>query len=238
VLPIKFWILIIFLFFSQVYPAFAQEPQKSEGVTSADNATLLSQILKQMEQAGTTLIDFKADFTQIKVFTQFEDKEESSGKVIYKKSKKALWEFEQPSPRKAIINNDIAWLYVPKVKQVQKINLKDKAQTESILLGFGTPEAEIRGAYDVNLLGAEKINQKDTYRLELIPKDKNHSSYFSKTVLWIDKNNWLPIKTQLLESNEDTITIEFHDIQLNTNVADSLFDFKVPKGVEVVDYSK
>ncbi len=231
-------IITLFLILFTVSPAFAQISEKSKESDADDKTALLSHILNQMEQAGKNLTDFKADFWQVKVFTQFDDKAESSGKVTYKKGGKILWEFEKPSSDKLTINKGIAWLYSPKMKQVQKVNLKDKAQTESLLLGFGSTTAEIRDSYEVNLIGADKVNQKDVYILELIPKHKDISAYFSKITLWIDKDLWLPIKTQLLENNEDTTTIEFHSIQLNTHVADSVFDFKVPKEAEVIDYSK
>jgi outer membrane lipoprotein-sorting protein len=231
-------ILTIFLILFAASPSFAQISEKSKEPEAADKIALLSHILNQMEQAGKNLTDFKADFRQVKVFTQFDDRVESSGKVTYKKGGKILWEFEKPSSDKLTINKGIAWLYSPKMKQVQKVDLKDKAQTESLLLGFGSTTAEIRDSYEVNLIGADKVNQKDVYVLELIPKNKNLSSYFSKVTLWIDRDLWLPVKTQLLESNEDTTTIEFHSIQLNTHVADSVFDFKVPREAEVIDYSK
>jgi len=214
-------------------PAFAETSQKPD----AENAGLLSQVLGHMEQAGKNLVDLKANFQQTKVFTLFEDKTESGGKLTYKRPGKILWEFEEPNPSKLVINKEIAWLYLPKIKQVQKVNLKDKAQTESLLIGFGTSAAEIQDSYEVNLVGADKVDQKEAYILELIPK-KELSSYFSKILLWIDQEKWIPTKTELVESSGDTTTIEFTAIQLNTHIPDDLFNFKIPNGAEVIDYSK
>lgn len=218
--------------------AVAQTSQQSKQPDSANGMIPLPQILHQIEQAGKNLIDLKADFHQVKVFTLFEDKTESSGKLIYKKSGKILWEFEKPDPSKLIINKNTAWLYVPKIKQVQKVNLKDRARTESILIGFGTSAAEIQETYEISFLGIDKIDQRKVYILELIPKSKDLSSYFSKITLWIEGERWIPVKTQLLEHNEDITTLFFSAIQLNTQVADDLFNFKIPGDVEVVDYSQ
>ena len=49
--------------------------------------------------------------------------------------------------------------------------------------------------YDVKLIKMEEINGKECYKLELISKIKKIS--YPKRIVWVDKNNFVPLKEQL-----------------------------------------
>jgi outer membrane lipoprotein-sorting protein len=98
-------------------------------------------------------------------------------------------------------------------------------------VGFGKSMEYLKKNYQIRLL--EK--KKDFCSLELIPKKEEELRYISKMILWIDTKKYWPVKTKIFEPNGDATLIEFKNIKINTKISDSEFEFKVPKGVEVVE---
>ena len=125
--------------------------------------------------------------------------------------------------------------YQPRIKQAQRYNLgQNKDKAEFLLLGFGSNRAAMKEAYNIRLIGQEKIGNRSTYLLELSPKSQKVSAFFSQIVLWVDSERWIPIRQKLVEPNRDYQLIDFDEVQLNAPVKEATFDLKLPKGVSVV----
>ncbi len=191
----------------------------------------LDSILKKMDKRQRGMKDLKASFTQEKILELLEEKLISQGKMKYRKPDRMSWEYFEPDPLLMIIKGKRMWLYYPDMKVAEKYDLERAGETLGLFVGFGKSMEYLKKNYQISLL--EK--KKDFYSLELIPKREEELRYLSKIVLWIDTKEYWPVKTKIYEPNGDTTLIEFRNIELNTKIPDSEFEFKVPKGVEVVE---
>ena len=54
-------------------------------------------------------------------------------------------------------------------------------------------------------------------------------------VSWISKELWLPVQIKITDTNSSELLVIFKDIQLNKTIDSSVFEFKIPQGVEVVE---
>ncbi len=191
----------------------------------------LDSILKEMDKKQKGVKDIKASFIQEKMMELLEEKLISQGRMKYKKPDKMSWEYSAPDPLLMIIKRKEMWLYYPDMKVAEKYDLAGTGETLGLFVGFGKSMEYLKKNYQIRLLRKKK----NFCSLELIPKREEELRYISKMILWIDTKEYWPVKTKIFEPNGDTTLIEFKNIKINTKIPDSEFEFKVPKGVEVVE---
>ena len=191
----------------------------------------LNSILKEMDKRQKGIRDLKANFSQEKVLELLAEKLISQGKMEYKRPDKMSWEYFSPDPLLMIIKGRRMWLYYPDMKVAERYDLERAGETLGLFVGFGKSREYLEKNYQIRFLE----ERKEFYSLELIPKREEELKYLSKIILWIDTSEYWPVKTKIFEPNGDTTLIEFKDIEINTEIPDSKFEFQVPKGVEVVE---
>ena len=126
-----------------------------------------------------------------------------------------------------VSNGTMMWIYDKKRNEVTVMKLpkvKPKFDYEKFI-------ESILKSNEVKLLGVEKVNGRECYVIEVIPKNK--SVFIEKEKMWVDKEFWYPIKIEIF-TKAGTSVLEYKDIEFNTGVPDSLFEFKPPKGAKVV----
>lgn len=189
-------------------------------------------VLKKMEEAGKKLTCLQAEFRQTRIYALFDEKRESSGKIYYKKPGSMLWQYESPDRTAIYIRGRSALMYLPDIKQVQKISLATDRKTESLLLGFGNTAEEIRRNFTVEASHGEG----GSYVLDLTPKHEEMASQFRRLRLIIDPASWLPVASERFETGGDRTVFVFSNIRSDVRLEDSVFEFNPPAGIEVVEY--
>jgi outer membrane lipoprotein-sorting protein len=207
---------------------------------SAFSADLtLEEILNRMDRAGESLRSMSADIEQRKwtdILQEFDRGQ--SGKFLFLKERDEVYlrrDIHSPSEDSLVIREGQVTYYQPGIKQAQQYQLgrhRDKA--EFLLLGFGSDKEALKEAYDIRLVGREKVDELEVYRLELAPKSGQVAAHFPLIVLWIDTEQWLPIQQQLVEPTQDYLLIRFRGIQLNPRISRSDFDLKLPRDVRII----
>ena len=199
----------------------------------------LRQVLRQLEERGRGFRNFSARFTQKKytaVLKEFDTPE--SGVFIYARAKDGTALLRQevvtPAPRVLTIKAGVATLYQPRLGQAQVMNLgtnKDKA--EYLALGIGQSPAKLQEAFDLAYRGTEKVGATVCSVLDLKPKGAGAAAYFSSITLWVAKSTGIPIQQKLQEPNGDYLLVNFTDEKINTSIAGSVFDAKLPPRTEI-----
>ena len=77
------------------------------------------------------------------------------------------------------------------------------------------------------------MDGKSAYVLELTPPEKNESLQW-KSKIWVDRESWMLLRCELYNSEENVhLEVEVRDIELNTGIPDSVFEFEIPDGAQV-----
>jgi outer membrane lipoprotein carrier protein len=189
-------------------------------------------ILKKMEEAGSRFTTLQADFRQERIYALFDEKRESSGTILYKKPGAMIWKYNPPDNTTIYLKERRALIYIPDIKQVQKISLAQDRKTASLLIGFGNTAAEITRNFTV----VSSPGEKGCYTLDLTPRTDELASQFQRLRLVIDGERWLPVRSERLEQGGDRTIFTFSNFKMGLTLKDELFDFKIPEGVEVVEY--
>ncbi len=188
-------------------------------------AVSAKKILKKVEGEYKSLKDFTADFTQSVHLDSTDSGYTEAGHLWVKKPAR----FRLELPHQTIVSDgETLWTYVPRNRQV----LVDQADTSGgaarpdqlFLTYFKNAEAE--------LIRSEKAVGHDCYLLHLEPQEKTDISCLR---VWVDKETWLARRIVMTDLEGMVTDYQFTDVQMNPGLADSVFVFRPPPEVEVID---
>ena len=198
------------------------------------------QVLNEVDRANKAFENIEADLTYTKIIPLLEVHEVSNGEIRYKKPDKAYIKFTAPRNEINVIDGEYVWIFHPEARQVEKYRTRDKTQAPQGMsffeLGYKSSVAEANKRYEISLIEKKVEKGKRFYVLELIPKANQADDRYSKIHLWIEEGFWLPSVIELFESEGEVLNkIELNNISLNKPIPDKIFQFVVPKGVEVIE---
>lgn len=133
-------------------------------------------------------------------------------------------------------DGDFQWIYSSESKTVFKTEISD--YFDGLKLFEPDVYAEFLGGTlnerSLSLIGAENVDGKNVYLLELTPSDTNNESLQWKSKIWVDRENWMLLRYELYDSRENVFfNVEIRDMELNAGIPDSEFEFKIPDGAQV-----
>ena len=209
--------------------------------TQAKAATqLLTGVLSKMQIAHRNLRSMRAAMVQQRRNPQIGSTDTDYGTLIYKpggkgKSKLRV-DYTRPDQKSVSVIGENLTFYEPRINQVLKTTLakaaKGKTSSYSALVGLDSSLETLTRDYNVEYVKDELVNGKPATRLQLTPKG---GSPFSKIELWVSNEFWLPVQYQMFERNGDSTLVKFTGMEINPNLADSLFNVNIPSGTKVVD---
>ncbi|ETT84250.1 outer membrane lipoprotein carrier protein LolA [Viridibacillus sp. FSL R5-0477] len=88
----------------------------------------------------------------------------------------------------------------------------------------------VKDTHDIALKGEEKILDRKTYHL--VAKGKGEKTLFGDIEMWVDKENWMVLKTNISTVGGDT-QMEYTKIDFDAKIPDSKFKLELPKDVKI-----
>jgi outer membrane lipoprotein-sorting protein len=182
-------------------------------------------VLRSLEARGRELRTMRAEFVQVKLSAVLGDKEETRGTVSLRVPGRLRWDYTAPDPSAMLIRDGRFERYFPRTKQVFRGPAKGEAD---LLVGFGPGAADLGRRYEVALVGEEPVGAEPAYRLRLKPREPG---LFALIELWVEKARSIPLQTRLTEPTDDTTTIRFAGVALNTTLPPDAFELRLPSDV-------
>jgi outer membrane lipoprotein-sorting protein len=131
-----------------------------------------------------------------------------------------------------VLDGKTLWMYYPAENQVITVEVPEIYQPfETDPIEF---IEEVLNNSETSLLGSEIIDGRSAYVIEMIPKETGEHFLPGKTIFWVDKETWMPLKVEMYDNEGKLVnTMEYKNVEINTGVPDSVFEFKIPEGAEV-----
>ncbi len=191
-----------------------------EGITSAD-------IMNSVKATYRDVNDFTADFIQ-QSFIQGFDAKNFKGKLYLKKHGLVRWDYVKPVKQNIIMNGDKIILYFHEQKQaiIQKASDHPDAEPAMGLLSNIDKWEE-----SFSIKGEDSSGE--FLRLKLTPITM---TMMKEVVVEIDKKTYYIKKLTMLEKSGNKVSFSFSGMKFNSGIKDSLFDFRIPSGTEVLRY--
>ena len=200
-----------------IFPAWAFTSEKQD---------ILNAVQKQYDKTQT----FKAGFIQKSYLKIMDQTQTARGDVFIKKPGKMKWVYKAPDPQIMTSNAKGIWLYLPEEKQVtimQMENIYSSNTPAMFLVGKG----KLSETFEVEKI--EKSLGKIT--LTLLPKDAEMN--IERLLLFVNDKNYQITGSSVYDNLGNKTEIQFNFIRVNQAIPDEFFNFEIPEGVDVVDFS-
>jgi len=197
----------------------------------AANPTLDVHALAQaVDNRYNHLQTLQAEFTETHRGAGIERTE--SGSLWLKKPGKMRWEYRSPKEKLFLSDGKDAWFYLPGDHQVRRSSVKkldDLRSPLGFLLGKTRLEKELDG-----LSAAPDVTPTTAGNVVLRGVPKAMADRVNEVVLEITPDYHIA-RIQFEEADESVTEYRFSEQKENAGIADQLFRFSPPPGVEVVD---
>jgi len=168
---------------------------------------------------------YSAQFDQVVLDDQLNVVEESGGQMWISRPGRFRWNYTPPVLQEIVSDGKKVWLYDIDLEQVTVRDLtKAVGRTPAILLAG---KDDISNSYDIRDLGVQGsiawVGLKPTYP----------DAHFEDVRIGFE-NNQIRVM-ELVDGLGQTTRIALRDAVENPDVSNSMFDFKAPSGVDVID---
>ena len=189
-----------------------------------------------VRRAGTayrSLTSLQADFVQVIQDPGLGDTLKSTGRLYQAGANAFAMRFDDPPDEAIVIDGKFVWVYTPSSTPGQVIRTRmetDPVYGANLLAKILDRPAE---RYQSTWVRADTLGGRQVEIVTIVPTGENLN--FSKAVLWLDQESALPRRIELTESGGVQRILTLAHLRPNAAIDKSVFEFKVPKGVRVVD---
>ncbi len=198
----------------------------SVNALASEEQKALDAIQKQYESVKT----ITARFVQKSYVKTMNQTLEAHGKVQIKKPGKMKWVYNAPEPQVLVSNDKILWLYVPDEGQVTKVPVESIYSSNTPAL-FLAGKGKLTNSFNVVTVS----NENGLITVVLVPKEEDNS--IDRLVLVANSKSYQIVGSTVYDKLGNRTEIDFSDVQINKKISESTFQFAVPEGVELLDYS-
>jgi len=191
----------------------------------------LDQVVSGLEATYGKINDLRAEFTQVANNRSLGQDITADGTVYLKKGGKMRWEYKSPAPQQIVSDGVSLWVYTPQLNQVNKGSAPKAlaGPAGSFLAGLG----RVRQEFSVRFLNpANRTDAVGRPVIDLTPKAP--TPLLTRLVLSVDPKDHVVRQAVLYDQFQNTVTMTFTRVAINTGLADSLFVFTPPPGAAVV----
>lgn len=188
-------------------------------------------LLRRAERAYASIKTLRADFRQTLEIPAMEQRREGRGTIYQKKPDRFLMKFRQPEGDFVLADGRHFWMYTPSTQTPQAIRTPQDRTPE----GADLQRQFLTGATDryvATYVKTEPVDGRTAHLVSLVPK---FESPLTLVRVWVDAQDHLIRRFEMVEQNGTRRTVELSNVQVGVPLADSLFRWTPPKGVEVVD---
>ncbi len=218
-------------------PLFAASPHAS-----------LKEVVSALEKGYAGLQDVQADFSQRTSLSAVNREQKGNGEVLLKRpaSATAMFRFNYSKPKQQIISNGTqVWFYTPENKQVMVNSVAAMfAGGNSIALSYLTGLGHVSRDFEI-AFAAEPQDKNGNYQLELTPKKaspvlaKLQLTVSAEAVAQIQASgnvkDVFPIVSSIVhDAGGNRTRIDYSRARVNRGLDNGKFNFKIPKGVEII----
>jgi outer membrane lipoprotein carrier protein len=195
------------------------------------SAQSLDEVLREVEGVYGRMTDLRADFTQTAFNKSLNQTIPAKGTVYLKKGGKLRWEFTEPTPQEIVSDGKKLWVYTPTLNQANVAEAPDAlaGPAGSFLAGLG----RLRTEFQVRFLNPAQPKDADgNWVLDLTPKQPLPT--LARLILALDAKSWEIKRAVVHDQFENTVTMRFTKMAVNSGLPDRTFTFVAPKGVVIV----
>jgi outer membrane lipoprotein carrier protein len=190
-----------------------------------------AEIAAALQRKYDAVKDFSADFTHVYQGGVLRKQLTERGRVLIKKPGKMRWEYKAPEEKLFVSDGVKIYSYLPLDKQVivSSVPPEDQASTPTLFLaGKGSLTRDFVASLDALPAGMPA----GTRALKLVPRASQRD--YESLVLVIDPASYQIRGLITVDGQGGKSSFSFANLKENVGLPDTTFEFKIPRGVDVV----
>jgi outer membrane lipoprotein carrier protein len=199
----------------------------------ASTPVTLDDVVRGLEQAYGRMSDLKAEISQTSFNKSLNATIPAQGVVYLKRGGKLRWEYSEPAKQEIVSDGKTIWVYTPSLNQVNTGPAPEAlaGPAGSFLAGLG----RLREHFQVRFLNPARPTDADgNVVLDLTPRQPLPT--LARLILTLSPPGWEVRKAIVYDEFENTVTMRFTKLAVNTGLSDRLFTFVAPPGVATVPF--
>lgn len=197
----------------------ASEPE----AVSPDLGEILNRLEKRYSVSG-----FTARFLQTSTLKAMDITDTAEGRIYIKQPGKMRWEYTSPEQQVIISDGVQLWIFRPDDNQVM-IGNAPAFFGDGKGASFLSDIRKMRQHFEITL---ENRPDTDNHILKLLPRRVEEA--LAEVYLSVSWTTFDIEKIITLNAYADETRIEFRDAEFGSHLADTLFEFEIPEGVEIL----
>ena len=199
------------------------------GGSAADQSA--AEVAASLQHRYDTIKDFSTDFTHTYTGGVLRKQLTEGGQLLIKKPGKMRWEYKTPEQKLFVSDGVKLYSYIPADKQVSvgSIPAEDSATTPALFLAG---KGNLTRDFTVSLVETPPGMPAGTRALKLVPKKAQPD--YDWLVLVIEPGTLRLRGLVTTDAQGGTSGFAFTNLKENVGLADKTFEFKIPRGVDVV----
>lgn len=167
----------------------------------------------------------QANFVQLLFDNKGQVVQRTRGYMAFVRPNKFRWYIQTPTPQLIIADGKTLWFYDTALQQVTQKSIVNQSQSSPAALLSGSV-----ATFKKDFILKQMTTAGDTTTFQLIPRNKNAG--FGWVKLQFSKNNLTGM--QFTDNLGQLSQILFNKVVINSPLPPGLFQFKPPKGVDVI----
>ncbi|MBI5015389.1 MAG: outer membrane lipoprotein chaperone LolA [Deltaproteobacteria bacterium] len=148
-----------------------------------------------------------------------------TGKVVFKKGGKMRWTYEGDDPQEIVSDGKTLWIYQVRDRNAVRKDLAGLPASSRLALDLLSGFEGVADAFDVKACGDAC--------LELRPRESR--AELTRVMLQLEPKAREVRSVTTEDSLGNRTRVDLKDLRWNTGVKDDVFNFKPPRGVEVLE---
>jgi len=184
---------------------------------------------RALQQKYDRVKDFTADFTHTYTGGVLKKTAVERGTVKIKKPGRMRWDYTSPDKKTFVSDGRQIYSYIPADKQVIRSEMPADDQATTAVL-FLAGKGNLTRDFAVSYSSADETP--DTWALRLDPKQKQRD--YDWLVLVVDRATLQIRSLSAAEQTGGRSSFAFANYRENAGIDDKAFEFKIPRGVDVI----
>jgi outer membrane lipoprotein-sorting protein len=194
-------------------------------------------VLTRMDAAAPKFHSATADLEMVTFTALISDKTDERGTLKMQRLKsgevRAIVDFPGKSDARTIaFLGEIVRIYYPNARTYQDFDVGKNADVlnQFLLLGFGSSGNDLAANYEITAEGQQKVADRNTTKLLLLPKSKQVKDRLSKIEIWVPDDAAYPVQQKFYEPSGNYRIVTYYNVRLNAPIKGAL-QLNLPRGV-------
>jgi len=200
------------------------------GASEADGEAQLAALGKILDGIDQRYADkgFSAAFYQASTLKALGITDTATGRLTVKQPDKMLWIYDAPETQTIVTDGAHLWIYRPVDNQVM-LGAAPTFFKDGKGASFLTDTRRVREQFHVSEVPPERA---DTIRLQLLPRAPKAD--IARILVTVNPTTYEIVAIMTVNTQEDETLIELSGIVFSDSLPDSLFEFNIPEGVDII----